>query len=173
MTAGITNGNEVHIYRVGNLTGTCYGKVTAIEYCYQYNVNGDDNAVFNWTVLILDDIGDRRFNITNIFVIASHPSASNCEGSGLQVRCCEVENITGFNLPVIFVFGVTESAQGNTDGATLLGFFESQYWVDTVVLSRAAVTLSVSSVLMPNTPVITNRGLRMLWFVIGKLNVDI
>ena len=181
MTSGITNANEVNIYRVGNLTGTCYGKVTAIEYCYQYNVNGDGKPVFNWTVLILDDIGDQddignqEFNITNIFVIASHPNASNCEGSGPQVRCCEVENITGFNMPVNFVFGVTRSAQGNTDGATLLSFLEtqSQYQVDTVVLNRAAVTLSVGSLLMPSTPVISNRGLRMLWFVIGNLNVDI
>ena len=173
MTSGITNANEVHIYRVGNLTGTCYGKVTAIEYCYQYNVSGDDNAVFNWTVLILDEIGDGRFNITNIFVITSHPNASKCDGLGPQMRCCEVANITGFNLPVNFVFGVTRSAHGNTHEATLLGFHgsQSQYQVDTVVLSRTAVTLSVGSVLTPNPAVIPDRGLRMLWFFIGKLNV--
>ena len=91
------------------------------------------------------------------------------------MRCCEVKNITSFNLPVNFVFGVTRSAQGNTHEATLLGFHQalSQYLVDTVVLYRTAVTLTVGSLLMPSTPVIPNRGLRMLWLVIGKLNVDI
>ena len=71
------------------------------------------------------------------------------------------------------MFGVTGSAQGNTHGATLLGFHDSltQYHVDTVHLSRAAVTLSVGSA-VPSTPVVM-RGLRTLWFVIGKFSSDL
>ena len=81
--------------------------------------------------------------------------------------------VNSFILPANFVFGMVGPAQGNTRGASLLGFHPSlsQYSVNTVLLTRAAVTLSVGSA-VPSTPVVM-RGLRMLWFVIGKFYSDL
>ena len=87
-----------------------------------------------------------------------------------QAECCDREYVSNFNFQTNnFVFGVTESTQGNTHGARLLGFFESQpeYIVHTLLISTVGQTISVgSSLIRPNTGV--QRGLRMLWFVLGK-----
>ena len=153
------------------MNANCHGEVTAIEYCYQYSVSGEGDAVFNWTVLILEESGD-SFMITNVYVIQNHPrlvSSENCTNvGGGQVTCCDATHISGFVLPMNFVFGVTEADQGNTHGATLLGFFDgfSQYMVDTTQLSKAGLSLSVGTTVL-RVPVI-QRGLRMLWFIIGK-----
>ena len=163
------------MYSVGNLNEECYGQVTAIEYCYQYVVSGEGKAVFNWTVLILERAGTTSFRITNLYVIESHPeslSDEKCINSGDdRVQCCDVTHVTDFMLSptVDFVFGVTGSAQGNTPGATLLGFHDtlSQYLVDTVQLSRAGFILSVGSTIPESA--VARRGLRMLWFILGKL----
>ena len=149
--------------------------MTAIEYCYQYDNSGEGEAVFNWTVLILESEEAGNFRITNIHIIESHPNslnAENCTG-GTQRRCCDTKSVNSFILPANFAFGVTESPQGNTHGATLLGFHNSlsQYSVNTVQLNRNAVILSVGSA-VPRTPVVM-RGLRMLWFVIGKFYSDL
>ena len=66
------------------------------------------------------------------------------------------------------IFGVTESTQGNTHRATLLGYHDAlpQYWVATVLLNKAGLTLSVGST-VSSAPV-AQRGLRMLWFIVGK-----
>ncbi len=83
-----------------------------------------------------------------------------------QAECCEREYImiSSFNFQTNnFIFGVTESAQGNTHGATLLGFFESQpeYIVHTLLISAVGKTIAVGSTLIRlNTGV--QRGLRML-----------
>ena len=165
---------ELNVYHVGNLPENCRGEVTAIEYCYRYNISGEGEAVFNWTVLILDS---GNFRITNIHVIQSHPNSEKCvsvSGGKPRSRCCDTKNVNGFNLPANFVFGVTESPWGNTHGATLLGFHDSltQYQVDTAQLNIDVVTaLSVGSV-VPSTPV-QRRGLRMLWFVIGKFDSEL
>ena len=53
LTVG-TQAEVLYVYHVGNLTENCHGEVTAIEYCYQYDSSGEGEAVFNWTVLILD-----------------------------------------------------------------------------------------------------------------------
>ena len=145
---------------------------TAIEYCYQYDVGGAGEAVFNWTVLILEDTAGSNFRITNSYTIESRPDSSssvNCgDGSSGRKECCDVDQINGFNLPENFVFGVTGTSQGNTHSATLLGYFDTlpQYQVNTVIRSGTGQSLSVGST-VPSTPVV-QRGLRMLWFVIGK-----
>ena len=78
-------------------------------------------------------------------------------------------DIRSFVLPMNFTYGVTEADQGNTHGATLLGFADSlpQYRVATTQLFKTGLSLSVGST-VPRVPV-TQRGLRMLWFVIGEL----
>ena len=149
--------------------------MTAIEYCYQYTVSGEGVAVFNWTVLILENSPGNNFRITNLYVIDSHPDSldsGSCmnTNSGMR-RCCDVEQISGFNLSENFVFGVTGPSQGNTHSASLLGFSDAlpQYRVDTTLLSSAGLSLSIGST-VPSVPVL-QRGLQMLWFVIGKLSV--
>ena len=169
-----TSANEINIYEVDALNEACSGEVTAIEYCYRYDVSGAGEAVFNWTVLILEDTGASNFMITNSYAIESHLNSSssvNCSAaSSGRKDCCDVDQINGFNLPDNFVFGVTGPSQGNTHSATLLGFHDTvtQYVVNTTQLARAGPTLSEGST-VPSTPVV-QRGLRMLWFVIGKLN---
>ena len=109
--------------------------------------------------------------INSTYVIESRRSAgsASCTNSGGQFTCCDVTDIESFDLPMNFIFGVTESAQGNTHEATLLGFSDalSQYRVNSVLLVKAGLTLSVGSPIRNSPPV--PRGLRMLWFVIGKL----
>ena len=170
-----TSPSELNVYHVGNLTENCHGEVNAIEYCYQYNNSGEGEAVFNWTVLILESESSGNFRITNLHIIESHPNSLNAEnctegkGTGLR-RCCDMKSVNSFILPIDFVFGVTASAQGNTHGATLLQFADAlpQYHIHTVLLIRDAITLSVGSTI-PNTSVVMS-GLRMLWFVTGKYN---
>ena len=78
-----------------------------------------------------------NFIITNLHVIDSRPdsldSGSCMDTSNGMRRCCDVEQINGFNLPVDFMFGVTGPSQGNTHSASLLGCHEglSQYLVAT------------------------------------------
>ena len=146
--------------------------MTAIEYCYRYNTNaGSGQPTFNWTVLILEDTGS-NFIINGIYDIISRlpVNSANCTNDSTQLRrCCDRTNIEGFDLSTPnFAFGVIESAQGNTHEATLLGFADAlpQYMVDVVWLNRAEVTLSVGSTISNRSPVL--RGIRMLWFVIGK-----
>ena len=168
-----TAANTVNIYSVGSLNQDCSGEVSAIEYCYRYDINGAGEAVFRWTVLILEDAGSSNFRITNSYTIESRPNSSSsvnyCGAANSGTRkCCDVDQINGFNLPDNFVFGVTGPSQGNTHNATLLGFHESlsQYVVSTVLLSSAGLSVSVGST-VPSVPV-DQRGLRMLWFVISK-----
>ena len=124
---GTTVGNLLYIFRVPNLNSNCYGPVTAIEYCYSYrSSDGTGPVTFNWTVLILEDAGS-NFVINSTYVIESRSSAgsASCTSSGDQVTCCDVTNIASFDLPTNFIFGVTESGQGNTHEATLLGYHDS------------------------------------------------
>ena len=168
-----TIANTVNIYRVESLNGNCLGEVTAIEYCYEYTVSGQGEAVFNWTVLILENSQGGNFIITNLYAIDSRPdfldSGSCMNTSSGTRRCCDVEQINGFNLSVNFVFGVTGPSQGNTHSASLLGFSDAlpQYRVTVVILNSAVLSLSVGST-VPSVPLV-QRGLRMLWLVTGKL----
>ena len=170
--SAITDGNSLHIYRVPNLNARCYGPVAAIEYCYRYSNNaGSGQPTFNWTVLILEDAVSNNFRIRSIYPIQSRGSrgSASCTNSGNVVTCCDVTSIDRFDLSMPnFIFGVTESAQGNTHGATLLGFHDGipQYHVDTLLQNKAGLTLSVGSTIpsLQTAP----RGLRMLWFIIGK-----
>ena len=163
-----TPDNELYIYRVPTLVASCYGTVTAIEYCYRYSqaVAVSGQVTFNYTVLVLEDTGN-NFMINRTYNIQSHGSVDSpyCNNSGDQVTCCDVTNIENFILPSNFIFGVT-SDQGKTNGVTLLAFHEAEYGVDVGLLNRAEVTLSVGSTIRSSTPVL--RGIRMLWFVIGK-----
>ena len=173
-----TDGNLLHIYRVPNLDASCYGPVTAIEYCYRYrSLAGSGQVTFNWTVLILEDTGS-NFMINNTYTIQSRPSegSASCTNSGSFIgkiyTCCDVTNIKRFDLPMNFIFGVTESAQGNSHGAALLGhregIFYLQHRVGTILVSKDSVALSVGSTFtIPSAPP-NPGGLRMLWFVIGK-----
>ncbi len=63
---------------------------------------------------------------------------------------------------------MTESAQGNTHSASLLGAheFEPEYSVDTMLVTKAGLNMSVGSTIFRPSGV--PRGLRMLWFIIGK-----
>ena len=171
VTAGPTENNLIHIYPVGNLTESCSGEVTAIEFCYRYTVSGGGEPYFNWTVLILGGDGS-SFVVNNIFTIESRPamlSNGNCTNDGTTRSCCDVQQIT-FTLPKNFTFAFTESTHGNTHGAELLGFHESlpQYSVNVRLLNRDTfiTSLSVGSTL-PRTPS-AQRAIRMIWFVIGK-----
>ena len=170
-----TSVNTLNVYSVENLNQNCVGEVSAIEYCYQYSVT-PGQAVFNWTVLILENLPGNSFRITNLYAIDSRPDSldsGSCmdTSNGMMRRCCDVEQISGFNLSVDVVFGVTESSQGNTHSASLLGFSDAlpQYRVDTVLLNSGDHSLSIGST-VPSAPVV-QRGLRMLWFVIGKLSM--
>ena len=173
-----TPGDSLMMYRVQNLNADCTREaVTAIEFCYQYtDTVGPGEPVFNWTVVILEETN--VFTITRIIAIESHPNElddNDCTDGeeGKQVACCDREDISSFNFQRsdMFVFGVTESAQGNTYGATLLGIHESQaeYIVDTSTISATGQNISVGSTLP--RPGLTVRGLRLLWFVIGKLHI--
>ena len=164
-----TPDDELYIYRVPTLDASCYGPVTAIEYCYRYSqaVAESGQATFSYTVLILEDTGN-NFLINSTYTIQSHGSmgSPHCNNSGDQVTCCDVTNIENFILPSNFIFGVIQSAQGNTNGVTLLGFHRTEYGVDVGLLNRVGLTLSVGSTIRSGGTVL--RGIRMLWFVVGK-----
>ena len=170
-----TSANKLYIYRVPNLDANCYGPVTAIEYCYRFNTStraGSGPPTFNWIVLIFYDTGGNQIVIHRMYFIQSRASVTKCTFIAAlgRVVCCDRTNINNFDLPQNFIFGVAESAQGNTHEAKLLGYsslLTSQYSVSTVVLTKAGLTLSVgSSINIPSGSMQT--GLRMLWFVIGK-----
>ena len=149
----------------------------AIKCCYKFDDATVGPAVFNWTVLILKESNhssrsNNNFEIVNVIIIESCDlDATSCTSD--EPLCCDVTNIESFDLPQNFIFGVTESAQGNTARATLLGYHDSlpKYQVDVVLLNKAEVTLSVGSTIHSNQT--TERGIRMLWFVIGKLTFTI
>ena len=65
---------------------------------------------------------------------------------------------------------MTESAQGNTHGAALLGSHDtvSQFRVDTIQQNKAGLNLSVDSTIMSTVPVNPLLGLPYLWFVVGN-----
>jgi hypothetical protein len=159
-----TAGDVINLYRVQNLNAECYGEVTAIEFCYRYNTGGPGEPVFNWTVLILEETN--VFTVTRIITIESHPDlldGNSCMDAG---ECCDREDISNFQTNN-FIFGVTESAQGNTHGATLLGFHDSlnEYMVDTLLIPTTGLSISVGSTLTrPQSGV--PRGLQLLWFMI-------
>ena len=171
----LTNRDELHIYHLSELDEYCYGRVIAIKYCYQFN-DTTVPAAFNWTVLILED----RLNDHNNFEVIDTITIESCESNATSCRsgqpwplCCDVINIENIDLIIKqnFTFGVIKSAQGNTAGATLLGFHESEYGVDVLLFPRAEVTLSIGSTIRNRET--TKRGIRMLWFVIGKLTFTI
>ena len=175
-----TAGDVVTVYRVEALNVNCYGEVTAIQYCYRYDTAVSGETVFNWTVLIFEETN--VLMVTKIYVLESHPSSlseGECVNSGgRKTDCCDQEVIEGFDLQMNFVFGVTESAQGNTAGATLLGFLndtsfsvQPEYVISSLQTSKAGQNLSVGSNLTTGDGAQT--GLRMLWFVIGKLHACI
>ena len=65
--------------------------------------------------------------ITRTLVIQSNlpTDSADCVKSGPHVTCCDVKDIERLDLPMNFIFGITESAQGNIHGATLLGYHDS------------------------------------------------
>ena len=169
------------MYNVHNLSTECTGEVTAIVYCYRYYSNVQGEVVFNWTVLFFNN-NHERFEITRIDNIESRPSSlprSDCWVNTSvpgTVKCCDRKNISNFTLdPQMalndFIFGVTESAQGNSHNTTLLGFHSSllQYRVDTMTVSKAGIQNDISVGYALPRPSVAKRGLLMLWFVIGKL----
>ena len=172
-----TAGGEVTIYCVQNLNSNCTGEVTAIKFCYRYSTAGQGEPVFNWTVLILEENGN-GFTITRIITIESHPNlldADHCikvGGGQTGYRCCDRENFNNFSVVSnnMFIFGVTESAQGNTHNATLLGFHDTLagYKVNTLRISAGGQTIAVGSTLPRSIG--QQLGLRLLQFVIGKFH---
>ena len=162
------------IYHIPTLDDNCYGPVTAIEYCYRYNIESDRRAIFNWTVLILNQDTGNSFMINRTYVIQSYLSMDsvNCtvNANRDQVTCCDRTNINRFELPRNFIFGVTGSAQGSTRNAALMGFHDSvpEYTVNARLLERNVVAnLSVGSSVLRSPDTLLS-GIRMLWFVTGK-----
>ena len=157
--------DQLNVYLLPqNLSEACYGRIVEIEYCYQYSNTVSGPAVFNWTVLISkEQLSSQNYRITDRMVIESHSNSANCTKTGM---CCDVTRVNrNLNLSRNFVFGVTGPSQGKTHSATLLGFHGAlpQYQINTVQQSGAGQNVST----LPSTPVL-QRGLRMLWFVIGK-----
>ena len=173
----------IYIYRVENLNSNCLGEVTAIEYCYQYNIRGVGEAVFNWTVLILEKLPGSNFRITNLYTILSYPESSSSVSCGDTItgpdghpqkrRCCDVEQINVLNLSANFVFGITGQSQGNTRSATLLGYSDalSQYQVNLILLNNDRLSLSTGSTIPTASVPSVQRGIRQLWFVVGMLSI--
>ena len=167
--------DTVYIFHVEDIDEDedCHGVVTAIEYCYQYKkTEQQELKVFNWTVLILEDIGRKTFNITKIYGIES-VNSTNCtrDSEFGQYTCCDRNTITDFEFPRCgFTFGVAEVPHKNNSSAKLLSFPDSfkDYTVETIVLDRARVDSFTIGSSVPTDNAIP-RGLRMLWFVIGKL----
>ena len=164
-----TPDNELYIYRVSTLDASCHGPVTAIEYCYRYMISTvvSVQVTFSWIVLVLEDTGN-NFTINRTYNIQSRGSVDSphCDRNGNKVICCDMRNIENFILPSNFIFGVIRSAQGNTNGVTLLGFHESEYGVDVELLNSAGLILSIGSTIRNGLTHL--RGIRMLWFIIGK-----
>ena len=176
-----TDGGVVNVYSVDTLTDDCYGEVTAIEFCYRYTVSddgeADGQAYFNWTVFILEDDGSGPFVINNIYTIESRPSLLNsasCTDGGLFTRrCCDTQHIGTFILSMNFAFAITESAQGNTHGAVLLGFPDAlpEYRVHNVIQLNKNIFTNFDSLSVGSTlPRLQSleRALRFLWFIVGK-----
>ena len=162
----ITLNHVLYIYHVPTLDTSCYGTVTAIEYCYRYTqaVAVSGQVTFSYTVLILEDVPGNNFLINRTYNIQSHGSVGSphCNRSGNEVTCCDMTNIENFILPSNFIFGVIT----NTNGVMLLEFQDTEYGVDVVVISGAGMNLSVGSTVPSGQT--EQRGIRMLWFVIGK-----
>ena len=174
INAEVVNGDPIHVYRVPNLRNSCrYGRVTAIEYCYRYTATTAwvGQFTFNWTLLMLQEVGS-NFVINNIHVLESNGSRGSAKcvdsrsGNGL-IDCCDVTNVS-FDLPTDFIFGATESAQGNTHDAALLAFNDIITISDKWELNKDGITLSEGSTLPIQQTLV--RGILMLWFVVaGKL----
>ena len=172
-----TVGAEVSIYQLTDFTNDdCYGRVIEIDYCYQFDNTTEGSAVFNWTVLILEETQSCDFEVINAITIEScalyATSCMSVPDQPLKEQCCDTTVVPEFELSMNFIFGVTESAQGNTHGAALLGFHHSQYRVDAIRLNKAGLSLTIGSTVdLRGVPVEHNSGLRMLWFIIGKLTL--
>lgn len=167
---------SVYLFSVPHLNTSCRGTVTAIEYCYQYNLDylvSGSEAVFNWTVLILNS----QLTITNTFAIESHPANNSHQKSRWSDVChdctctCDTTFISGFDLPEEkFTFGVMSSPQGNTHDAALLAFHPSldKYIVNVVNFPARDQQLTKGSTVHIDDNQHTRLGFCTLWFVIGK-----
>ena len=162
------NRDAIHVYRVPNLRNSCYGRVTAIEYCYRYAPTaGVGQFNFNWTLMFFQEAGSNLV-INDIYVLQSLGSTggATCRSGNGFMDCCDMTNVS-FDLPRDFIFGATESAQGNTHFDELLAFDDitvSDKWE----LNKGGLTLSEGST-VPTLPTLV-RGILMLWFVVaGKL----
>lgn len=145
------------------MNASCYGTITAIDYCYQYDGNAVD-AGFNWTVLILNG----QFTIVETFHIESHSATHQSYGTSVQGMAfhCATTHIDGFELPRNnFYFGVTDSAEGS--GASLLAFHDSLYMVDVILMPKDNLKLNKGSTISTTDDQLTQRGVRCLWFVIN------
>ena len=166
--------DQLSVYHLPqNLCKACYGKVIKIQYCYRYNTMMTEPAVFNWTVLLLKEQnmsqigGQSMLRITDRIIIESHSNSINCT----EGICCDETRVNeSLNLSNKNSFGVTGPSQGNIHSATLLGFADSlsKYQVNITLLNSAEYNLSVGSTLTVRHDSVVPRGLRMLWFVIGK-----
>ena len=63
-----SNPDEININTVRNLSESCSGEVTAIEYCYQYDIHDEEEVVFSWMVMMLEDTP----RATNFTITASY-----------------------------------------------------------------------------------------------------
>ena len=146
------------IYPVPNLNSSCYGTVTAIEYCYR------NQAMFNGTILILEGAENGDFVIKRIYSIDSHNSVSIANCTRVDI-CCNRASIEFFNLSMNFAFGVTESHTGE---AALLRVHNTvqEYMVNAVLVNTVGLKLSVGHTIQRRS--MMPSGIQMLWFVIGK-----
>ena len=153
-----------------HLSTSCNGVLSALKYCYQYENTtiSVNEAVFNWTVSIVD----KDFVIVEKIAIESHPSELNCHKHNGQQICCDTTQVIDLvEVPKEkFAFGVTASAQGNTHSATLLAFHGSlsEYLVNASIFPRVNQVLTKGSRLNVDARLVSPVGIRYLWFLIGK-----
>ena len=130
-----SNRNTLYIFSLSHLNDSCYGTITAIDYCYEYN-----GAGFNWTVLLLSN----HFTVIETFHIENHSSIRQSYSIGGIAFQCDRIYIDGFDLPkgTDFLFGVTDSFEG---GASLLAFHDTLYMVDAIVMPKVDKRISNTS----------------------------
>ena len=166
-----TGRDVIIIYSIEGLEGSCYGRVSRIKYCYSYNKSSSGSSVFNLTVLILDRRDNSSFTIVNKIILVSYPNSGTTKCT--NTTCCDINKVSDLSLSYgsSFDFGVLQSSQQNTH-TDLWGFQDSleQYRVNVIQLNRNGDSrnLSVNSTLTFENTDMANRGLRMLWFILGK-----
>lgn len=149
-------------------SGACYGAVFTVEYCYFCPSTA---ATFKWALYLLEEVQGGvipEYLIKDSIPLESHftGDTSACNNN---LYCDKTE--VRFQLRKGFVYGITAD-EGNTPGVNLAAYHDAlqQYWVDSFRIPKDEdLNLEVGSTFSTRNPSI-KRGLRMLWFAIGKFH---